>query len=290
MADQILLAARELRRHWQHRHGALIHPLLFHPDNAIVVNRAQAADLSVAMIRLAWELQLSGNGEAWERLENSSMADLTRSFAREAYLDFRTLNSGQAAAAVFESWFLSERCRLEDKKLIKQMLSDYKGYVFDKEEGQKSITPSLISALGEMPHGKNYLSPHAGTILQDPVFLEVRDRSNANFLWFIKFERSFRETEEALQSKPEHYITMDPSSGKPSKTPQFSNNRPSSSKYEKEQTSAEIVRLFRDEKPVDKPGKSGKLLRGNAGGKRKNGKATKQARTNVVYLRRWSGE
>jgi hypothetical protein len=56
-------------------------------------------------------------------------------------------------------------------------------------------------ALGEQPFGKNYLAPYAQMIIEDPVFTEVRDRSNANFLWFIKFERSFRETEQALQSE-----------------------------------------------------------------------------------------
>jgi hypothetical protein len=110
LGDQLLLASRELRRHWQHRHGALIHPLLFHPDSAVLVNRAQVADLTVSMIRVGWELQLSGIKDAWERLENSPMADLGRAFAYEAFLDFRTLNNGQAAAAVFECWFMSERC------------------------------------------------------------------------------------------------------------------------------------------------------------------------------------
>ena len=35
--------------------------------------------------------------------------------------------------------------------------------------------------------------------MDDAIFNEVRDRSNANFLWFVKFERSFRETEQHLQ-------------------------------------------------------------------------------------------
>ncbi|MCB1562361.1 MAG: hypothetical protein KDJ75_02195 [Alphaproteobacteria bacterium] len=200
-AEQLLLAARELRRHWQHRQGALIHPLLFHPDNAILVNRAQIADLVVSMVRVAWELQLSGYKECWERIENSSMNDLGRAFAREAFLDFRTLNNGQAAASVFECWFLSDRCRQEDKRLIQQMLSDYQGYVFSMEEcTAQQITPSLISALGSMPYGKNYLAQHAGVIMEDAVFTDVRDRSNANFLWFIKFEHSFRKTEQELQT------------------------------------------------------------------------------------------
>lgn len=198
--DQILMTARELRRVWQHRNGALLNPLTFHPDQAVLVNRAQIADLNVVMVRIAWELQLAGEKEVWERVETSSMADLARAFARESYLDFRTLNNGVAQSAVFESWFLSERCRNEDKKLIQLMLADYQGYVFDTEQSSQHITAELIIALGSMPFGKNYLAPYVNTIMTDAIFTEVRDRSNANFLWFIKFERSFRETEQELQT------------------------------------------------------------------------------------------
>jgi len=198
--EQTMLAIRELRRHWQHRKGVMLHPLTFHPDQAILINRAQNADLTIAMIRVAWELQLAGLRDCWDYIENSTMADLGRSFAREAFVDFRSLASGKASSAVFESWFLSERCRHQDKKLIQAMLADHQGYVFTNEEISRTISIELITALGEQPFGKNYLAPYAQMILSDAIFTEVRDRSNANFLWFIKFERSFRETEQALQS------------------------------------------------------------------------------------------
>lgn len=196
---KILLAARELRRVWQHRNGALLPPLLFHPEQAILVNRAQIADLDASMVRIAWELQLAGHTEAWEHIENSGLEDLGRAFARESALDFRTLNNGDAASAVFEAWFLSERCCHEDKTLIQQMLADYQGHVFEQGHQAQSVTAELIFALGSMPFGKNYLAPYVSTIMNDAIFTEVRDRSNANFLWFIKFERSFRETERGLQ-------------------------------------------------------------------------------------------
>lgn len=202
--DQVLLMARELRRVWQHRHGALVHPLTFHPDQAVLVHRAQVADLCVAMIRIGWELQLAGLNAPWERLEESSMADLTRAFAREAYMDFRTINSGEASASVFEAWFLSERCRQEDRRLIQQMLADYQGYIFENINPSTQVTNELILALGSQPQGKdlgkNYLAPYVSAIMSDALFTEIRDRSNANFLWFIKFERSFRETEQELQT------------------------------------------------------------------------------------------
>ncbi|MBN8520474.1 MAG: hypothetical protein J0L77_01065 [Alphaproteobacteria bacterium] len=193
-----LMVIRELRRHYQFRTGALLHPLTFQPDEGILVNRAQRADLSVAMVRAAWELQLAGEKDMWVALEQSSMADLARAFAREAFADFRTLNNGQASAAVFETWFLSERCRVEDKKLIQAMLADYRGYVFGTEQVSRHVSAELLGALGSQPFGKNYLAGYAQMIMTDPVFTEVRDRSNANFLWFIKFERSFRETEQEL--------------------------------------------------------------------------------------------
>ena len=170
------------------------------PDQAILINRAQHADLSISMIRIAWELQLAEYKETWKRIENSSLADLGRAFAREAFVDFRSLNNGAACAAVFEAWFLSERCRYHDKKLIQIMLADYQGHVFGSQQASRNISIDLICSLGEQPFGKNYLSTHAQMILSDPVFTEIRDRSNANFLWFIKFEQSFRETERHLQS------------------------------------------------------------------------------------------
>ncbi|NCC22855.1 MAG: hypothetical protein EOM26_10410 [Alphaproteobacteria bacterium] len=197
--EQVLLLGRELRRVWQHRNGVLVHPLTFHPDQAILVNRAQVSDLTIAMIRIAWELQLGGYRDAWSRIEESPMSDLARVFAREAFLDFRTLNNGLAMASTFEMWFLSERCRSYDKALIQQMLSDYQGYVFDAGDCSRALTNQLMCALGEVPFGKNYLAPYAATIIADPVFSDVRDRANANFLWFIKFEKSFRETEQELQ-------------------------------------------------------------------------------------------
>lgn len=274
-ASQTLLAVRELRLHWQHRQGALINPLMFHPDSAVLVNRAQTADLAVSMVRVGWELQLSGHKDVWQRIESSPLADLGRAFAREAFLDFRTINNGVACAAVFESWFLSERCQAQDKKLIQQMLADHQGYVFDLDKICKGLTPELIAALGSLPFGKNYLAVHAGTILSDPIFTDVRDRSNANFLWFIKFERSFRETEQVLQT-PSH-----PADGQP--IPAVSSKQIKDGTHEEH--SAQIIQL-RPEQPGSQEtgGKSTKILKPH-----KNSSTNKDS-DNIVYFGRWSAE
>jgi hypothetical protein len=199
IVDQILLLTRELRNMYQHRHGAGLHPLALHPDYAVLVNRAHTADLVVSMVRVGWELQLAGHKNVWSRIENSPMADLGRAFAREAITDFRSIQNGVAARTVFESWFLSERCRKADRLLIQQMLADYQGYSFsDNIEASRVIATDLIKALGMMPFGQNYTESVVSQIMIDPVFTDVRDRSNANFLWFIKFERSFADAEKEL--------------------------------------------------------------------------------------------
>jgi hypothetical protein len=209
------------------------------------------------------------------------MADLGRAFAYEAFLDFRTLNNGQAAAAVFECWFLSERCRIEDKNLIRQMLADTQGYVFDEEQSGKALTPALLSALGSVPFGKNYLAGHAQTIIADPVFNEVRDRSNANFLWFIKFERSFRETERELHNEFDTAVT--------GVRRDISRIQDANNEHAK---NAEIVELFPGalaegkSEGGDKSRKKGNLLRPKASSKRRKDKSGE----NVIYLRRWSGD
>lgn len=277
--DQALLLIRELRRHWQHRQGALINPLLFHPDNAILVNRLQEADLTSAIVRVAWELQLSGNRHIWNRIEDSPMYDLGRAYAREANEDFRTINNGTASAAVFEAWFLSERCRQQDKKLVQAMLADYRGYVFSDIQSSKSLTADLIAAVGSMPYGKNYLAVHASIIMNDPIFTEVRDRSNANFLWFIKFERSFKETEHDLQNSLD-LSTHDNRHEVNPKGQDFINASKSA---------AEIIQLFgsqETDRNDQENRKSSRRLR--SGGKR--GSSHTKSRDNVIHLRFGSEE
>ena len=200
LEDQTLLLVQELRRHWQDKNGAMKDPLSLHPDYAILIHRAQKADLACNVIRCAWEMKLQGNQKIWARVEQSSFADLGRAFARESLNDFRTLNNGKALSTVFETWFLSERCRQEDQDLIQAMLAEHRCYVYGDEISSCNIASDVICKLGMQPFGKNYLASYAQMILGDALFTDVRDRSNANFLWFIKFERTFQETEQELQS------------------------------------------------------------------------------------------
>lgn len=191
-APLILAVAAALRRHWQDRQGALISPLAFAPETALLIGRAQQADIAQAVLRVAWELRIAGAGHIWAYVETGTLMDLGQAFAAEAFLDFRGLASGDAALAVFEAWFLSPRCAIFDKVLIHKMLarlSRPSGYL---SQGLRVAASDLLAALGRCPVGDNYLAKHVPTILEDPLFTEVRDRANANFLWFVKFENCLR--------------------------------------------------------------------------------------------------
>lgn len=195
---KVMNLATALRQVWHHKKGMLLHPLNFHPDDAILLNRLYKADAQTVKCRIAWELKLAGQEFVWEELMSSVSYDVAASFAREAIADFRSLKNGSAASSCFEVWFLSGRCKSVDKKLIQTMLADHNGMVFEHPETSRSATYEIIAGLGEMPGGKNYLSKLTPQITEDPLYAEVRDRSNANFLWFIKFERSFRDSEQNL--------------------------------------------------------------------------------------------
>lgn len=191
--------SQELRRVWQHKNGTLINPLCFQPEDAITINRAQIADLCVNKVRIAWELSLEGEQDAWSVIASSGLNDIAFTFEREVRHDFRNLNNGWGMQIAFEKWYLSDRCKLEDKKLIQTMLADHSGLVFESGNSSQMIGLDVVTRIGAMPFGKNYLSGFATSIIADPLYTEVRDRSSANFLWFVKFEAAFKDKERDLK-------------------------------------------------------------------------------------------
>lgn len=196
--EAIFLVARELRRAWLSMEGDVLYPLAYLPDDAILMNRILEADCRMVGIWVAWELKLQGFDGAWEYLLGSDEAVMARSFARKAREDFRNLDNGEAARAAFDSWFSSAIVKKTDHGLIQQMLADEKGYVFSSEEPPQIITASLVDFIGEMPLGRNYMVGLSDKPLPDTEYAAVKDRSNANFLWFVKFEKSFQDTEKEI--------------------------------------------------------------------------------------------
>jgi hypothetical protein len=124
------------------------------------------------------------------------MADIGRAFEIKAQGDFRSLNNGEAARAAYDKFFDDARVKAHDKRLIHQMLLDENGYMRKCGQGRaEKAGIELFARLGEMPQGRNYLALKSGRAPLDASYAAIEDRSNANFLWFIKFERSFHEKE-----------------------------------------------------------------------------------------------
>lgn len=234
----VLGLVKALRQMWMHKKGYLIHPLCFQPEDAILLNRLRAADSLSIMCRVAWEMKLEGYETSWNELIGGNAYDLASAFARESVADFRALTSGKANLACFEAWFLSGRCKVADKELIQQMLADQHGIVFENEEISRTASYEIIAGLGELPYGKNYLSSITAQIAEDPLYAEIRDRSNANFLWFIKFERSFRESEQELQKDSGISRGSSPSSQAPDKDRDNEKREPTIIEFKAEPTNA----------------------------------------------------
>lgn len=173
--------------------------LLRNPDRAILVNRAMFAELNLVMIQVAWELNVAGDKAAWDAVSASAMADLAYAFGQRACADFRALRDGRAALAAFDQWFYSGRTRKADRVLIQGLLA-----AGDAGEAAAADVMDVIAGIrdiGDRGIGRNYLAEHIATLLEDGFYGEVRDRSNANFLWFVKFERSYRAAEEIVEAQ-----------------------------------------------------------------------------------------
>lgn len=199
--EAIFYTARELRRAWLSLEGTLLYPLAYLPDDAILMNRILEADARAVAVWTAWELKLQGFDDAWDYILSSNEEQMAGAFARSAKADFRNLDNGVAARAAFDAWFFSGMVKKIDHRIIQDMLADEKGYVFSSEEPPLTITASLVDAIGEVPGQRNYLMGTGEKPLPGSDFAAVKDRSNANFLWFVKFEKSFQATEAAITQK-----------------------------------------------------------------------------------------
>lgn len=195
----ICLMIRAMRLAWHHTQGTLMNPLRFQPEDVIVMNRLSVADQDVAMVAVAWDLRLAGLEDVWATLMNSPDHDLCVAYAMEAMMNFRSIASGLAARASFEKWFISGRCKSLDRQIIQLMLSHNADYIFEDEDVSRMIATDTIAKVGARPMGKNYLTPIVTNVMTDGLYTDVRDRANANFLWFIQFEKKMGEAEQSLQ-------------------------------------------------------------------------------------------
>jgi len=192
--------AKEIRHAWQVAKGNLVNPMDYEPDQALLINRAQNADETAATVKAVWELNLAGEADAWDYMTVSSIGGIAREYEKTARADFRTINNGLAARKIYNALFTGIHTKNADKRIIHQMLLDDVGYM--KQGGKKAyVAIDTFTKMGEMPFSANYMLADKATLPNDPSFCKVEDRGNANFIWFIKFERQYQEKELEITAK-----------------------------------------------------------------------------------------
>lgn len=170
--------------------------LSYDPDSSILLNRVLEADVMAFSLRGAWEVRLKGWEGPWEYL-SYHYPDLAYSFITCVQSDFRFLRNGEAMRSVFEAWFLGDYVNEVDSQTVKILLKAEAYYNTYNKWLPLSVRD--ICLIAEVSDGVSYTSGlNAETVLTDSVFNAVRDRKCANFIWFMRFEKRFRETEEGL--------------------------------------------------------------------------------------------
>jgi len=190
---------QSMRTAWLDKNGILLNPLLFMPEEAIIINRIQKADLDITAVAYAWDLKLAGHNDLWASEMCGPDADLYSSYAMEAMTDFRAIKNGLALRSTFEKWFISNRCKAHDRQIIQIMMGGHSDIEINDGTASYNIAVSIIANMGRHPMMDNYLSLITTQIMNDTLYTDVRDRSNANFLWFVSFERRMANMEQELQ-------------------------------------------------------------------------------------------
>lgn len=161
-----------------------LRPLDHEPDEAVLLHRALTFDAACFGIRVAYEMLRSGRAGLWRHLQRHPLyAPPARRYEQAAVKDFRALNDGRAHLQAFNQCF--QGTQQVDRWAIHLMLmDDYLGSPL-----RTPVDRQRLAELGQLPSGASYLAGRVEALLQNGSTIVCRH--NANFLWFIKFERSF---------------------------------------------------------------------------------------------------
>lgn len=166
-------------------------------EEAVVYNRSVEADCFVYLIRVLWEIKLSLiDREMFYTFKEShkSLKDCFDTYEKEVSSNWTSLYNTKAFFDTFVAWFYVEDDHMKsiDTATTQYALSDYANTI------SRSDYTLLFMSKIFIIKGKTYITKQ---FIDDKeaIFTEVRDRSNANFLWFIKFERAFSEAESEIE-------------------------------------------------------------------------------------------
>lgn len=171
--------------------GVNIDPLLFTPDDAIILNRIYAADEAAFICRIAWESKLAGNNELYDYVAVSALSTILATMQIVAKADFRTLKNGDVMLTGFECFFLDATKTFYDRQITERMLADndYCSQTVDPREDIKQVIIDICKI--PLENGSYVELDIEEVLFGSPLFTQIIHKPIENFLWFIKFERSF---------------------------------------------------------------------------------------------------
>jgi hypothetical protein len=149
-----------LRRVWQHSRG-LAPDTALEPEGFLRYCRTYEADV-VAMTHLvAWELRGAGACFFWRYLLAGPDGDVATAFSRTAAAHPRHQFDGTALRAAFLQWFqVAERVDASDHQALELIDMSLLGLCAPVSASffRKNLDFRLLSLLGALPQGGNYLS------------------------------------------------------------------------------------------------------------------------------------
>lgn len=178
-----------LRRIWQQGRD-LTPDTMLKPEDFMRYCRAFEADVSAATHLMAWELRAAGPCFFWRYLLAGADGDVATAFARTAGAHPRHQFDGTALRAAFLQWFqVAERVDASDHMALEMMdmalLSATQG---GGAIGRKALDVSLLTFLGAMPQGGNYLT---GMRFRGPQMRRAADPFNRTHLRHIQHDLSY---------------------------------------------------------------------------------------------------
>lgn len=174
---------RALRDIWHERRVAPFDER-FAPDHILHMERISAADRETIAVRIAWDVEQSGNPALWRHMIASDEGDIAMTFANS--LDHSCPDDTHiydAMNAAFTQWFSCEqRLNMSDHDCL-----EYLDMLLEEEGSSAFYTdkPSTedVEILSCLPNRVAYLQGRGGDLLRNPLYVGLNDTVNqAHFM------------------------------------------------------------------------------------------------------------
>lgn len=192
--DALVAIIHAVKQH-EHRTSYELNQLM--PDDLVKHRIVETIDTWYSILRACWELKLLGKTSYWAE-HYQLHSELFSGYELCVKRDFRYLKNKEGINLLCQQMLLLERGYIERslKTLVAELLRESYMSVSDKKG--EAFTKSFSKTLKQLD--SNSIIDGLLTVLYNPKnnfeeYITTINRTTQNFIWFIKFELSFREYE-----------------------------------------------------------------------------------------------